>query len=522
MSKTGEILDTNYDQQVQEVLGAARSKGVSGPALQVTLQKAKEARASAMAGAYRDALIERANSGLKTSMDAITSASNLLTQLFDQQRVLTTDVANVMRETVEAPFRNYGTDSAQAGEVGGGSGGGRGAIVSQYLAQEPLGSWGERMAAEQAAQEEAQARAADLAAAKSQAEFDEYWAKWGVNGTNAQKQADAANAGKQLPSPTTPGAPGTPVPLDTADQRLADSQNTASWQGADGKFYSWVNGKITVSDSGPTQSTAEQYPGATRVDSPFRSAADQVGATGYNTAPAVANAQQAATRSVDQQASIQAAVKNAMAPLSATGSAVLNQFKPAISTLAAPKVLGPAYNNGLPYEESTLSNPAGSVSAGGGGAEASRGQGLVETYGMDKVVGTSAGYGVRSPAVKGYGGAGTDYGTPTGFNSLGAHVAQPAKPRTSPGSALADAYNEANDPYANASATGYRTSARPASSQPSGSQGRTPAAKSFGGLGEASMAGEVSNAYAAFAKNGGTDAEWNALMKQREQYYRRA
>jgi hypothetical protein len=217
MSKTGEILDTNYDQQVQEVLGAARSKGVSGPALQVTLQKAKEARASAMASAYRDAIISRSESGLKTSMDAITSASNLLTQLFDQQRVLTTDIANVMRETVEAPFRNYGVDSVQEGQVsggGGGGGGGGGQVsgLSQEMQDYKLGDWGKQMAAEQKAREEAEARATDLANAKSEAEFRDYWAKWGVNGTQAQKAADAANAGKQLPSPTPqPGTPGAPV-----------------------------------------------------------------------------------------------------------------------------------------------------------------------------------------------------------------------------------------------------------------------------------------------------------------------
>jgi hypothetical protein len=233
---------------------------------------------------------------------------------------------------------------------------------------------------------------------------------------------------------------------------MGNAPNTASWQGADGKFYTWVNGKITVSDSGPTQSTAEQYPGATSVRSPFTSAADQVGATGYNTAPAVANAQLDATRSVDQQASIQEAVKSAIAPLSVTGSSVLNQFKPATSNLASPVRLGAAYNNGGLYEESTLTNPAGSVSAGGGAAEASRGQGLVSTYGMDKVIGTTAGYGVRQPSStpagqNNYSGAGTGYATPTGSDS--------------PGAKIAEAYKSA-DPYANASNTGYRTPATPA------------------------------------------------------------
>jgi hypothetical protein len=117
MSKTTEVMDSNYNTQVSEVLNAARSKGITGPALQATLQKAKESRAIAIAGAYRDALIERANSGLKTNLDAINATSNLLNNLFNQQRVVSEDLANVMRETVEEPFLNVTPDLPQAGVV---------------------------------------------------------------------------------------------------------------------------------------------------------------------------------------------------------------------------------------------------------------------------------------------------------------------------------------------------------------------------------------------------------------------
>jgi hypothetical protein len=480
MSKTGEILDTNYDQQVQEVLGAARSKGVSGPALQVTLQKAKEARASAMATAYRDAIIERANSGLKTNMDAITSASNLLINLFGQQRVLTTDIANVMRETVDAPFRNYGVDDVQAGQVGGGGGGGggggSGSVVTGQPSDYKLGDWSKQMAEEQAKQLEAEARANDLAVAKSQAEFDAYWAKWGVNGTAAQKAKEQAAAGNAAAAKAAvaPGTPGLPVPLDTSDQKLAD-QGPASGTGT----FEMNGKKYTIDEKGNIKQV--DY---TNYDESNRTPYINVARSNVNplspATPEIPSLQTA------QPTAIQSAVQSAMAPLKAATTSVANQFEAPVSNLAAPKILGPAYNNGQPYSESTLTSPAGTLSAGGGAQEASRGAALVQQYGMDKVVGTAAGYGVKSGDIAGYGGAGTGYATPTGSASPGAYSATPAKKSTSPGQAIAEAYNQDTDPYGNV-ATGSQSAGAYSATSAEDAKAKKDYGDNFMGWGESSI-----------------------------------
>jgi len=399
MSKTGEILDTNYDQQVQEVLGAARAKGVSGPALQVTLQKAKQQRAVAMAGAYREAIIARSESGLKTNMEAIASATSLLNNLFTNQRVASEDLATVMREVVPAPFRNYGVDDVQAGGSGGNgaslstAGGGQ---VSTAPSGEALGAWGERMAAQQAAAAEAEARATDLANAKSDAEFKAYWDKWGVNGTAMQKAQDQANAGKPVTTvPATPAAL-TPEKLAamTADERIA-AEGPASGTGTvikDGKMYQVdAQGNIKLVDYADydTSNRNGGVPLMTQNPNPL-------------SAPSTPSTPNVSTSSSPTGAELmQSQIKAAMAPLTSVASTVQNNFAPSqpISVLKPVDygtTLGEAYNNGKPYTEQTITTPAGgAIVAGGNAAEASRGAQLVATYGADKVLGSTAGYGVR-------------------------------------------------------------------------------------------------------------------------------
>lgn len=392
MSKTGEILDTNYDQQVQEVLGAARSKGVSGPALQVTLQKAKQARAVAMASAYREAIISRSESGLKTNMEAIASATNLLNQLFTNQRATSQDLATVMREVVPAPFRNSGVDDVQAADPNAGGGGGAGGagggskpLTMDFSQTGGLGAWGENLAKEQAAATETAARATDLAQAKSQAEFEAYWAKWGANGTAAQKAADQAVAGKATPA-AVPGTPGMPVGL-TADEQLG-AQAPASGTGTfemNGKSYTMdANGSITPVDY-TAYDTSKRNGGIPLLYNPNPLSAPSISSpTGRDL--------------------MQAQIKSAMAPLSSVASTVQNNFAPGAPISILKPVdygttLGAAYNNGNPYTEQTLTTPgAAPIVAGGGAAEATRGAQLVSTYGAPAVIGTTAGFGVRNPA----------------------------------------------------------------------------------------------------------------------------
>jgi hypothetical protein len=85
----------------------------------------------------------------------------------------------------------------------------------------------------------------------------------------------------------------------------------------------------------------------------------------------------------------------------------------------------------------------------------------VKTYGADNVIGTTAGYGVRKSATP------ASRQTPTGSASPGASLAEAYK---APTGGATSSRTAPSDPYANASNTGYRTSAKPASSQPSGTQ----------------------------------------------------
>lgn len=123
MSATNEVLDATYENETREFLDAARARGVSGPALQTQLQRAKNAKTEALAQAYRDAIIQRAQEGLSTQLEAIGQLSNFLMQFFDQKRVLTEDLANVLQSVVEEPFVNPGPPSLPQAP-GGGSGGG--------------------------------------------------------------------------------------------------------------------------------------------------------------------------------------------------------------------------------------------------------------------------------------------------------------------------------------------------------------------------------------------------------------
>lgn len=434
MSKTGEILDTNYDQQVQEVLGAARAKGVSGPALQVTLQKAKQARAVAMASAYREAIIARSESGLKTNMDAITSATNLLNQLFTNQRATSQDLATVMRETVPAPFRNYGVDEVQSADpaAGGGGGGAGGSTGMQSGQPSPysLGDVSKSMAADQAAAEEQAARAADLANAKSEAEFRDYWAKWGANGSAAQKAADKAIAGKTVQTPAAvPGTPGAPVSL-TAEER-GPASGTGTFE-INGKQYTMdAQGKIQAVDYGSYDTVARTLPQGviTPNANPLSPASTQRSSDGYDVSSSVLAAQKDSA----MQSDIMSQVKTAMAPLSNTGYQIQNNFTPSQPISVLPTVdygqtLGSAYAPaGQSYQESTIKSGGTSISAGGGGNEATRGAALVSTYGAPAVIGTTAGYGVRNTGI--------------------------APGSVSAGDKLSDIYD---------SNTGYRTSAAPA------------------------------------------------------------
>jgi len=124
MSKTQEVMDANYDSQVNQFLDNARSKGVTGDTLAIQLQKAKNARAQGMAAAYRDAIVARAKEGLTTSIDAINTAFNAVNQSLTNQRVATEDLVNVYQNVVPEPFRNYGAPSQALPAGAGGAGGG--------------------------------------------------------------------------------------------------------------------------------------------------------------------------------------------------------------------------------------------------------------------------------------------------------------------------------------------------------------------------------------------------------------
>lgn len=120
MSKTSEVLDSNMDQQIADTLAVARNRGITGPALAMQLDRAKNARASAMASAYRDAIIERSKMGKSTLIEAINATQSFMTQFFQNKRLLTEDLANVLQTIVEEPFQNQGAPGgAQAGGVPG-------------------------------------------------------------------------------------------------------------------------------------------------------------------------------------------------------------------------------------------------------------------------------------------------------------------------------------------------------------------------------------------------------------------
>lgn len=423
MSKTGEVLDSNYDTQVQEVLGAARAKGVSGPALQITLQRAKEGRAVAIAGAYRDALISRAESGLKTNMDAITSATNLLNNLFGQQRVASESLANVMRETVEEPFRNYGPDyfpqeagiPPEADASGQPGGGGRGALPMNFLPQDP--NWGKM-------DSDMLARAAALRGED-------------ING-NPLPSADATTYGNQ-PS----GQPGTKASSEAATAAYEKAKADADVAAIKAQYGSkedqkgaslagtYVLPDGTYTNIPPNDVSGYEKDPVTGLMRPYDTS------TGYRTSAQPASTQPAIP-SVQPQptSSVQSAISKAMAPISSIGSTIAGYFgaTPAIaapqSVLALPTRIqanlpytqGAAY--GPNYQESTISPVGGApISAGGGAPEAARGEQLVAQYGAPSVIGTTAGYGVRDTDVAGYGGAGTAYPTATGSQSAGATLA---------------------------------------------------------------------------------------------------
>lgn len=132
MSKTGEVLDASYDAEVGQFLDAARARGIAGPALQTQLQRAKQAKSSALAGAYRDAIIARAKEGKQTQLEAVRIGNSLLSNLFDQKRVLTEDLANVLQSVVEEPFVNPGPPRLPQAPGGAGGGGGGGFSSIDY------------------------------------------------------------------------------------------------------------------------------------------------------------------------------------------------------------------------------------------------------------------------------------------------------------------------------------------------------------------------------------------------------
>jgi hypothetical protein len=131
MSKTQEVLDANYDTQVEQFLDTARSRGVTGDTLAIQLSKAKNARAQGMASAYRDALIARSKEGLTTSLEAINSTFTNLNNFFQNKRIATEGLVNAVQSVVQnpnygEPFRNEGAPAAaMIGGGGGGAAGGR-------------------------------------------------------------------------------------------------------------------------------------------------------------------------------------------------------------------------------------------------------------------------------------------------------------------------------------------------------------------------------------------------------------
>lgn len=443
MSKTGEILDTNYDQQVQEVLGAARAKGVSGPALQVTLQKAKQQRASAIAGAYRDAIISRAESGLKTNMDAITSATNLLQNLFSNQRVASEDLVNVLTSTIPAPFRNYGVDDVNPGVLSnGGAGGAPGGtwrsidngIAELNARTAPLGTVVGNEGALRAAdnqQAELDAELRDVTAAQAARNAASLW---NPDGTPKNPIRAPANA------PQTPGID-SGLGTDPNKLNLGVDPNSGNYgvnpnSGYAGSGTAMINGKAYVLKDGML--TEVPIRSDTNYSLPLREG-DYPTPTGYKDSVI-----QPAVDAASRESAIQASVAKAMDSFKNLGSTIPNNFAPSqpISTLAPINYgdkLGAAYGPaGTNYVEQTITTPdGGPIIAGGNAQEAARGADLVSRYGAANVIGTSSGFGVQTPTGKaaagapvrpGYAGAGTNYPTPTG--AAASTNFTPAAPRT--------------------------------------------------------------------------------------------
>jgi len=141
MSKTQEVMDADYDSQISQFIDNARSKGVTGDTLGIQLQKAKNARASGMAAAYRDAIVQRSKEGLTTSIEAVNTTFNALNTLMANQRVATEDLVNVYQSVVPEPFRNYGApaEALPAGAAGAGGAGGTGGARYSGVGASPTG-----------------------------------------------------------------------------------------------------------------------------------------------------------------------------------------------------------------------------------------------------------------------------------------------------------------------------------------------------------------------------------------------
>jgi len=145
MSATNEMLDATYDSETRQFLDTARARGITGPALQSQLQKAKSAKTQALAQAYRDAVIARAQEGRTTQLEAVNQLNNFLSNFFNQKRVLTEDLANVLRSVVEEPYVNPGPPALpQAPSAGGAGGAGAWVPIMGEYPGAPGGSIAER------------------------------------------------------------------------------------------------------------------------------------------------------------------------------------------------------------------------------------------------------------------------------------------------------------------------------------------------------------------------------------------
>lgn len=349
MSKTGEVLDANYDQQVQQVLAAARSKGVSGPALQLTLQRAKEARATAIASAYRDAIIERASTGLQTSLDAINQTSSLLNNLFNQQRVVTEDLVNTMQTVVEEPFRNVGPAELPQAAAPSGAGQWR-PITANYPTESPF------------SKETVQA-------------FNPATGKVEWVTPEMKAQLDAQNQAY----------------WDTRNQRAREADAEAERQYQQWKAQNLAGGeRPAVTPMPQTVVQPSKTPTGETITLPISqfqgggTTAPVSGMAGVGS-DLISNLKSAATSGVSQ---IQNAVTGAMSGLTGLGNTIAQNFQ---SALKAPTSVQTQYTTipGTNIETGAANLPGGAAQA------ASLGKQLVQQYGSKAVIGTSSGPGVR-------------------------------------------------------------------------------------------------------------------------------